>query len=412
MTRGARIALAAALGLAVLAVAWGAGRRLARAEERWVEVRREPFVRRLPASGELESADAVIVGCPQIPGMWEFTITSIVDEGVFVDEGDPLLSFDGRRISERLEVKRSELDTSRRELDRTRLELADQIDARRLEVAEARAEKARIERQLDVPAHLAAGLETEKLRLDARLAATRLELATRAVELARRLAAMRLESAERAVAELEREVDRLEKGLARLRVVAERPGYVVHIPDWRGDKPQVGQSVWRGRPLSELADLSRMQVAAEIAEADARWVREGQRAEVRLDAAPERLFTGRVRRLGRLFRTRSRDDPSKVLDAIVDLDEPDPELMRPGMAVSLEILAPTPEPVIEIPEAALNRVDGRDTVTVRRRGHAGAESVTVTLAGRWRGTVLVASGLEPGDRVRVATRREAGDGAR
>lgn len=311
----------------------------------------EPSVRRIEASGELESANSLIVGCPQVDYMWEFTITSIADEGKEVAEGEPLLGFDGRKLTERLEVKNSELDTARKELEKSRLDLEDQHGQRLLEVAEARAELARIRRELDVPTNLVAGLEMEKLQIDERRAGRRLELAEQAVSLSETISELRLATTERKVRELEHEVARIQEGLARMRVTARRAGYVVHVPDWQGEKPQVGQSVWRGRPLLELADLSRMQVAAEVAEADARYVEEGQRVEIRLDAAPDRLFHGSVRRLGRLFRNKSKDIPSTVFDAVIGIDEPDPELMRPGMAVSLDILAPAPERGIQVSEA-------------------------------------------------------------
>ena len=395
-----------ALGVALLLVATITGAwavRYARPGEsaRWEEVRSEPFLRRIGARGEVRSADAIIAGCPKIAETWEFTITFIADEGRQVAVGERLLAFDDRKLRERLEVRSSELDKARTELEKERLKLEDEYDARVLALAEARAEQARVERELDVPVVLRAGLEIEKLKIDSRLAARRLDLARRALELQRKVKELRLSVAEQEIRELEQEVTRIRRDLSRMRVTAKRAGYVVHVADWRGEKPEVGQSVWRGRPLLEVADLSRMQVSAEVAEADAAFVREGQRVEIRLDAAPDRLFPGRIRRLGRLFRTRSNDVPTKVFDAIVDIESPDEELMRPGMATSVEILAVTPGPVIHVPEAAVTVDAGIHRVVVRRQGRPRPEPVRVELGGRWNGRVIVTSGLRPGDLVRV-----------
>ncbi|MDQ7086493.1 MAG: efflux RND transporter periplasmic adaptor subunit [Acidobacteriota bacterium] len=245
------------------------------------------------------------------------------------------------------------------------------------------------------------GSRWRKLRIDARLAARRLELAEQAVALQEKSRRLRLATAERKVKELEQAVTRIREDLKRLEVGAERAGYVVLVPNWRGDKPKVGETVWRGRPILELADLTHMQVAAEVAEADAGYVAEGQRVEIRLDAAPDRLFSGRIRRLGRLFRTKSKDIPSKVFDAIIEIDDPDTELMRPGMAASLKILVPTPGPVIQVSEQAVRHTDDGAWVEVRRGGARRSEKVRVRLGARWQGKVVVDSGLEPGDLVKV-----------
>ena len=138
---------------------------------------------------------------------------------------------------------------------------------------------------------------------------------------------------------------------------------------------------------------------AEVAERDAQYVEEGQRVEIRLDANPDRVFTGRIRQLGKLFHTKSAEVPTMVFDALISIDEPDPELMRPGMAASVEILAPVDEPVIQIPESAVRVTDAGPTVEVERNGST--SRIAVTLGPRWEGQVIVTEGLEEGDLVRV-----------
>ncbi|MDH3285917.1 MAG: HlyD family efflux transporter periplasmic adaptor subunit, partial [Acidobacteriota bacterium] len=183
-------------------------------------------------------------------------------------------------------------------------------------------------------------------------------------------------------------------------VRAPRGGFVVHVPDENGGKVKVGESVWQGRQIVELADLGRMEVAAEVAEPDAGFVAVGQSVEIRLDASPDRRFRGRVEKLGRLFHPRASEDPSMVFDAVVSIDETDPELMRPGMAAKLRILSESGEPVIQIPEAAIRSGQGGPTVAVRKASGK-VKTVPVELGPRWRGTVVVTGGLEEGDAVEL-----------
>ena len=103
--------------------------------------------------------------------------------------------------------------------------------------------------------------------------------------------------------------------------------------------------------------------------------------------------------LGKLFHTKSADVPTMVFDALIAIDEPDTELMRPGMAASVEILAPVDEPVIQIPESAVTVTEAGPTVWVERDGSS--ERVAVVLGPRWEGRVVVTEGLEEGDLVKV-----------
>ncbi len=183
-------------------------------------------------------------------------------------------------------------------------------------------------------------------------------------------------------------------------VCAPRAGFVVHLTGWNGEKAQIGESVWYGRRLLEIADLTHMELAAEIAEPDAGRVALGQRAEIRLDAAPEKTFTGRIERLGRLFRTKSWESPSRVFDATISIDDADPELMRPGMAASIEILSPSEEGLLDLPEDAIVR--GKEGPAVYARTAEGFEGlVPVCLGERHDGRVVIRKGLGMGDRVRL-----------
>lgn len=390
----ATVMLLAAGGLVVwTSTSWNSGE-----SREIIEIAPEPFVRRIAATGEIHSSNSEMVGCPSIPRMWNFTITQMAPEGQQVPQGAPVLAFDGKSLMDDLQVKQSELDTTRKELDRTRLEEREKQEALVLERAERQAELARLERKLEVPAELQQRIELQKIRLDHELATEELRLIDLRIEAQDRATAARIDAAESNVRWLEHEVARATENIAKFQVPAPRAGFVVHVPDWNGEKPKVGERVWKGRSVLEIADLSVMEVNAEIAEPDAGFVEVGQRVEIRLDASPDRLFTGEVVRLGRLFRTRSAEDPSMVFDAIVSIDEPDPELMRPGMASQVTILAATPEPHIHIPESAVRVGADGPAVDVLRSGGE-VERVAIELGPRWDGRVVVTNGLETGDRV-------------
>lgn len=392
------IATVGAGAVLILAVVLGTGQ-LRGEESGEIEIRRAHFVRRVPSSGELHSANNASIGCPTIRRMWNFTITWMADEGNEVAQGQPVLSFDAQQLTERLQVYSSRLDTARSQLERTKLEQQQKMETLELERAEILARQAKVEQQLAVPESIQARLELEKTRLDYELALEEARLIDLRIEAQRGHREGSIRAAKNRVEWLGRDVQQLQEHIGAMNVKAPRAGFVVHVEGWDGNKPKVGESVWAGRSLLRLADLSEMEVQAEVAERDAQYVEQGQRVEIRLDANPDRVFTGRIRQLGKLFHTKSAEVPTMVFDALISIDEPDPELMRPGMAASVEILAPVDGPVIQIPESAVRVTDAGPTVEVERNGSA--SRIAVTLGPRWEGQVIVTEGLEEGDLVRV-----------
>jgi multidrug resistance efflux pump len=193
-------------------------------------------------------------------------------------------------------------------------------------------------RKLEIPAEIQAGLDRRRQELDYELAALQLELNGRRLETARANLEARRRNQEGKIARLQSDLQRIGRQVTSMKMLAPRDGCVVYADNEGEGKPRVGTEVWVGRIVAEIADLGAMKVDAMVPEPDAGRVRVGQRAEVRLDVNPDRLFTGRVTELGRVFHVKSRETPSLVFDAEIALDAPDPNLMRPGMAAEVTIL--------------------------------------------------------------------------
>ena len=96
-------------------------------------------------------------------------------------------------------------------------------------------------------------------------------------------------------------------------------------------------------------DLTKMQVNANVSEADIGVVREGQPATFSVDAYPERMFTGTVAQV--------RNSPLNVqnvitYDVVIDADNADLAL-RPGMTANVDIVTGKRDDVLRVPTAAL-----------------------------------------------------------
>lgn len=406
LSRRALWPIIAGLALAGLgAVAFGACSRSAKV--RTVRVVKGAFAMKVHATGQLQSAASFYVGCPSVERVWQYTISFMAPEGKPVNAGDMILGFDAREITQRLQLKQSELDTGVKELERLRLQEQQTQEDLALQREEERVNKQKAVRKADYPEDLIAANDLQKRRMELELAGLQEKLAENRVEFQNSGMKRRIEVQESKVRLLKAEVDRLLEDVRKMNVLAPKAGIVVYTPDWDGKKKAVGDTTWFGDTILELPDLGRMQMKAIVLEAQAGRVQTGQSVEVRLDSNPDRVYKGTVTSLGRVFRVKSDSQPAIVFDALVDLSESDPNLMRPGMAAGVDITVSSKKDVLQVPEAAI--VYDERGASVWKKGFLSKKLVPVSVGATSSGMVEILSGLAENDIVVVrAALPEAG----
>ena len=362
-----------------------------------VKATKAPFDLKVHATGQLQSAASFFVGCPSVERVWQYSISFMAPEGKAVKEGDMILGFDAREIMQRLQLKQSELDTGLKELDKMRLQEQQTREVLALKCEEEKVNKQKAVRKADYPEGLIAPMELEKAQMGLELADLQEKLADK--RLSNQISGMksRIQVQESKVRLLKAEVERLERDVQKMNVSAPKAGLVVYTPSWNGKKKAVGDSCWFGETILELPDLGRMQMKAVILEVQAGRVKVGQPAEVRLDSNPDRVYKGVITSLGRVFRVKSDSQPAIVFDAVIDLSESDPELMRPGMAAGVNITVSSKKDVLQVPEAAI--VYGEQGAAVWRKGFLSKELTLVTIGARSSGMVEILSGLAENDSI-------------
>src|SRR4029453_12379550 len=92
-----------------------------------------------------------------------------------------------------------------------------------------------------------------------------------------------------------------------------------------------GQQVEPAMPLMRIADLSRVWITIELAEAQAGLVHEGQQAAARLRSLPGRVFEGKVQ-----YVYPSLDTATRTASARIAFDNPRGEL-KPGMYAEVDL---------------------------------------------------------------------------
>ncbi|HYA48394.1 MAG TPA: HlyD family efflux transporter periplasmic adaptor subunit [Burkholderiales bacterium] len=406
MKRRSRGALAGAALLAVVCALALVSCSRSGSKTRTVKVVKAAFDTKVHATGQLQSAASFYVGCPSVERVWQYTISFMAPEGKAVKEGDMVLSFDAREITQRLQLKQSELDTGLKELSRMRLTEAQTKEDLALKCEEEKVNKQKAVRKADYPEGLIAPMDLAKRKMELELADLQEQLADK--RFSNQISGMssRIQVQESKVRLLQAEVDRLMRDIQKMNVLAPKAGLVVYTPNWDGKKHVVGDTCWFGETIVELPDLARMQMKAVVLEVQAGRVAVGQPAEVRLDSNPDRVYKGVVSSLGRVFRVKSDSQPAIVFDAVIDLSESDPGLMRPGMAAGVNITVSSRKGVLQLPEAAI--VYGDKGAAVWRKSVFSQELAPVKTGDRSAGMVEILSGLAENDAVVI---RSAAAGA-
>jgi RND family efflux transporter MFP subunit len=161
----------------------------------------------------------------------------------------------------------------------------------------------------------------------------------------------------------------------------------------------IGASVNSQAAVVTIADMSSLEVEADVSEANLELVHKDQPCEVQLDALPGSRFRGEV---SVIVPTADRSKASVMVK--VKFIDKDPRIL-PEMSAKVAFLAhwPTPEdekPLLAVNPAALTSRKGKQAVFVIKDGRAVLTPVgTGKKLGDW---VEVTSGLKPGDKVAVS----------
>lgn len=384
------------------------------------------LIKSLRISGTVETLHYAAIRAPELRGPrdvgWtSLTLTQIADMGSLVEAGSVVAEFDLERLARHIEDRRSRLAVSKSQLKKRRAEiLAIQASEhqRRLEIR-SELEKALLSLRL---AEVRSAIEAEILRIvaeEARAVRKQREREGRLKEVvhAADLQYLALEVKKEAL-----HVKRHQHDYDSLRVRAPIGGMVTWevIFNSNGEFARVkaGDQIYPGTFFMRIVDISQMIVRSAVNQVDARSIRVGNAAVVRLDAYPGLQFAARVADLapvvsagsGELPFARGRlgnfvgHIPTRLL-----IDGED-ERILPGLSASADVMVSAGQSGVLIPREALRY----------ELGQKAGEFVYVMYGNEFCRRVvevhdlsdteaLIQSGLEPGERVLLSSLPEDHD---
>ncbi len=153
-----------------------------------------------------------------------------------------------------------------------------------------------------------------------------------------------------------------------------------------------GEFVGPATELYRVADLSRVWVLAQVYEHELPWIKEGDRAEIRIGALPGKRFEGRISYIYPYFESRTR-----TVSVRLELDNPE-GLLRPEMFADVTIAADAREGVLLVPSEAIVRTGERALLfVVREPGKFEPREVTLGLTAE--GKTQILEGVKEGEEV-------------
>jgi len=349
------------------------------------------------ASGELESRQVSVIAPPSVRSMWQYQIKHLVPENTKVSKGQMVVSFDDKKVSERLVEKQAELERAQQELENKQLKEVETEEELILKVAQMQMEFEKAKRKAEIIDNSRSEIDRKKAQIDFTIAENDLALAKKQLIYQQETKDLNIKLAEGKVARLTSEVNAFLSDIDKLKVKAPRDGMVIYKTNWEGEKPAVGETVQFGQGVMEIAVLEEMQLTAQVSEAESGKVAVGQAVKVYLGTAQEQIYHGRVQSLGKVFRDKSHQDKRRIFDVIVEFDETDIEVMRPGMTARVEVITETLDDVLTISQQAVKNAGG-ENIVVKSTLTANKNEV-ISISHVLGSKVVVDKGLAAGDEV-------------
>jgi len=365
-------------------------------------VTRSEFVEYVTVQGQVSARKSVTIAAPYEAG--DLQIIKLARNGSEVKKGEVVVQFDATTAAQNLAQDKSALKSAEEEIKQSQAQarlkeekdLTDVLKARYdMQSAQLDASKQEIVSKID-GAEANLKLEDAKQKLQEAETKLKSDHESDAADIADK----RQKSEQAAYS-----VQQAERGLTGLTLRTPIDGYVTLQANWRASGPmgnpipfRQGDRAWAGAAIIELPDLSTMEIGGRIDETQRSQVQPGQAASVRVDAIPDKEFSAKVAQISEIASVDFSGGWPFPRNFGVDFSiaHSDPRF-RPGMHATIRIAVDRIEDGVVAPAEAMFRKSGASVAYVLHGSEFREQPVEITR--RSSGQVLIAKGLQPGQRV-------------
>lgn len=365
-------------------------------------VQRGEFVDYLELRGEAKASKSVTITAPYEAG--DLQILKITPTGTQVKKGDVIVEFDTTNPKQTLAENQSELKSAEAEIEASRAQSSLKEEQDLTDVMKARfdVESAKLDAGKQ---EILSKIDGEEAQLKLADAQQKLKEAEAKLKADKDFDAADLEGKIQKRDQASFKVKQTDRVLSVLQLRAPSDGIVTLLNNWRasgffgnGAPFKPGDRAWPGAALAELPDMSTLQIAARVDETERSRIQPGESITIRIDAIPDRGFSGHI---AQISTTASTDFTAgwpfpRNFSVQIAIDNQDARL-RPGMQANLRIATDRVPNGIILPSQALFHDAGLTVAYVLNGAKFSQRPVDV--ARRSGDQLLIAKGLEPGERV-------------
>ncbi len=309
----------------------------------------EIFKQSIHASGELKAKKSLKIRAPDgmnAAGIWQTSIKDLIPEGTTVKKGDYIGSLERTELANQMQTVTSEIEKEQTRLDQTMIDTAISIKEIRDQIAdiEFNIQTERLEMEKNIYESQMV-LDQSKLTLEksernlrqlrSKMELIRIQNDAKVLEVATNLK------------QLNTKLNTMSTLSAQFSIMAPEDGMLIYASSWEGKKGPGSQvSAWNS-VVAELPDLSKMITIAYVNEVDISQITKGQLVKIKLDAFPEKSFSGQITNVANIGQE-LRNQDAKVFEVTIEVNEFD-EVMRPAMSTTNEIIIYEYNEVLSIP---------------------------------------------------------------
>jgi HlyD family secretion protein len=366
-----------------------------------IGVKRGEFLDSLQFRGEVKALKSATISAPAEAG--ELQIVKLVPEGSAVKAGDVVLAFDKTKTGQDLAQYKSSLKSAEAEIGQAKAQarLAEEEDKTAVLKASYEVEAAKLEASKQ---EIVSRIEGEEAKLKLADAQQKLREAEAKQKSDAALNTATIQSKIEASAKAKFDLERAERALARMSVVAPSAGTISVLQHWGPSGPvqyRTGDRAWPGAAIAELPDVSTLRVIARVDETERGRLASKQPVTVQLTAIPDREFTGHIEQIGAIasadFGAGWPFTRNFVLEIILDQSD---TRFKPGITGEVTVVVDRVPDALTIPAQALFQRSGRNVAYVWQNTQF--EEREIQVARRSGDKILIAKGLRSGDQIALS----------
>jgi HlyD family secretion protein len=368
------VAAGVTLLVGILAYAWVRGREqrpAAAATVRTAKVHLGPLERVLRVSGTTSARNFLSITAPEMRGPdsgRDLILMKLTGAGSVVKKGDLIAEIDAQPVKDHLDDVHALVGQAEADIKQRKAEQAIEMENLRQSVRAAKADldKALLDNQA-TEIRMPIDKELLKLGVDeagATYKQLQAEVATMAEEQRAEIRILEYTRDRHA-----RHWDRHRRDLTKFTVRAEIGGLLVMESIWRaGDYGQIqeGDQLSPGQPFAKIVDTNKMQVEAQINQAESELVHIGQPVRVNFDAFPGLHLSGAVRSVGAMGVAGWRENFfMRTIPVRISIDDADSRVI-PDLSASGDVMLERRKAALLAPREAISAEQGKHFAYVKR----------------------------------------------